>query len=92
MGITASKERGTYSIDRPVKIEMDERIPASKRSAYVTDAIRKALRDDAVRDLENYLSKIKLASTGGESSVEALRRVRREREDYLAARHAPTRE
>jgi hypothetical protein len=81
----------TVSIDSAVKEELEERIPSSKRSGYVERAIADALKNDAVENLKETLGKFRAYSSGGEDSVEVLRRLRSERERYLAERHGPTR-
>jgi hypothetical protein len=70
-----------------VKDSLESRVPKSKRSAFVERAIADALRQEAVRDLKKTLDRIEGHSSGGEDSVEILRRLRREREDYLLERH-----
>ncbi|WP_274627447.1 hypothetical protein [Arvimicrobium flavum] len=87
MGIDGPKQRATYSIDGAVKETLDERVPKSARSAFVERAIADALRRDAVHRLREILDKAKGSSTGGEDSVELLRRLRRERNEYLTERH-----
>lgn len=87
MGMHDRKQRMTFSIDSAVKEELEERIPSSKRSAYVERAIAEALRNDAVENLKKTLDSARAYSSGGEDSVEVLRRLRSEREQYLAERH-----
>jgi hypothetical protein len=91
MGIHSRKQRMTVSIDSAVKEELEERVPASKRSGYVERAVADALRNDAVDNLKETLDKFRAYSSGGEDSVEVLRRLRSEREQYLAERHGPKR-
>lgn len=91
MGIHDRKERATFSIDRAVKEELEARIPSSKRSGFVEQAIAQALRKDAVENLKRTLDKLAGYSRGGEDSVELLRRLRAEREEYLVRRHEPER-
>ena len=81
------KERATFSIDAAVKETLDRQIPKSKRSAFVEQAIAEALRLEAVKNLKETLDSISGSSKGGEDSVEILRRLRRNRENYLAERH-----
>lgn len=87
MGMSGPKERATFSIDRAVKEELDTRITKSGRSSFVEKAIAEALQRKAVVDLKQFLDSIQESSRGGEDSVELLRRLRSEREQYLAERH-----
>lgn len=87
MGVDRIKERATFSIDVAVKDSLESRVPKSKRSAFVERAIAEALRQEAVQDLKQTLDRIEGYSAGGEDSVEILRRLRRERDDYLVERH-----
>lgn len=87
MGVDRIKERATFSIDIAVKDTLESRVPKSKRSAFVERAIAEALRQEAVQDLKHTLDRIEAYSEGGEDSVEILRRLRRERDDYLVERH-----
>jgi hypothetical protein len=87
MGMSGPKERATFSIDRAVKEELDTRIAKSGRSRFVEKAIAEALRQQAVVEFKQFLDSIQGSSRGGEDSVELLRRLRSEREQYLAERH-----
>lgn len=78
MGI-AIKDRATFSIDRAIKETLEERIPKSRRSAFVESAIAEALRKDALERLSRTLDDIAGTARGGESSVELLRRLRDQR-------------
>jgi hypothetical protein len=77
MGINVPKERATYSLDATVKRQLEESVPASQRSSYVERAIVAALRQDALKEFSVFLDNLPKA-TGGEDSVEFLRRKRRE--------------
>ena len=89
MGI-ANKDRATFSIDPAVKQTLEERIPKSRRSAFVEEAIAEALRREAMERLSRTLDHLAAtAPQGGEDSVELLRRLRRERTEQLTARHSP---
>lgn len=83
MGVDRIKERATFSIDAAVKDSLEKQIPKSRRSAFVERAIADALRQEAVQDLKQTLDRIEGYSAGGEDSLEILRRIRRERVDYL---------
>jgi hypothetical protein len=88
VGIDGPKQRATYSIDSAVKETLEAQVPKSARSAFVERAIADALREKAAKELLKELAKVAKLSTGGEDSVELLRRLRREREEYLVERHA----
>jgi hypothetical protein len=78
MGI-ANKDRATFSIDPAVKQTLEERIPKSRRSAFVEEAIAEALRKEAIERLNRTLDHLAATSPkGGEDSVTLLRRLRRE--------------
>ena len=87
MGMSGPKERATFSIDRAVKEELDTRIAKNGRSSFVEKAIAEALQRQAVVELKEFLDRIQGSSSGGEDSVGLLRRLRSEREQYLAERH-----
>jgi hypothetical protein len=77
MGI-ANKDRATFSLDPAVKEALEERIPKSRRSAFVEQAIAEALRKEAVERFNRKLDHLAATATrGGEDSVEVLRRLRR---------------
>jgi hypothetical protein len=89
MGI-ANKDRATFSIDPAVKQSLEERIPKSRRSAFVEEAIADALRKEAIEQLNRTLDRLAaLPPARGEDSVELLRRLRRERAEHLLSRHSP---
>lgn len=89
MGIE-NKDRATFSIDPAVKQSLEERIPKSRRSAFVEEAIAEALRREAVARLDRTLDHLaELPARPGEDSVELLRRLRRERTGALLSRHSP---
>jgi hypothetical protein len=87
MGMSGPKERATFSIDRSVKQELDSRVAKNGRSSFVEKAIAEALRRQAISDLKQFLGSIQGSSHKAEDSVELLRRLRSEREHYLAERH-----
>jgi hypothetical protein len=87
MSAGRTKERAIFSIDAAVKETLENRVPKSKRSAFVERAIADALRKEAVEGLKRTLNRLRDHSEGGEDSVEILRRMRRERGDDLAGRH-----
>ena len=76
MGI-ANKDRATFSIDPAVKEALEQRVPKSRRSAFVEQAIAEALRKEAVERLSRTLDGIAGTWKSGEDSVEVLRRLRR---------------
>lgn len=87
MNVQPRKERATFSIDSAVKERLDTQIPKSRRSSFVEQAIAEALRKQAVESLAETLDRIGAYSTGGEDSVELLRRLRLERNEQLMSRH-----
>lgn len=87
MNASGPKERATFSLSSAVKARLEEVIPKSERSRFVEKAVAEALRKEAVEKLKETLDSIEGYSKGGEDSVELLRRLRREREEYLAERH-----
>jgi len=89
MGIE-NKDRATFSIDPAVKQTLEERVPRSRRSAFVEQAIADALRKEAIERLQRTLDHLAaMPASGGEDSVELLRRLRRERTEQLVSRHSP---
>lgn len=87
MNATGPKERATFSLSSAVKAQLEEAVPKNERSRFVEKAVAEALRKEAVEKLKETLDSIQGYSKGGEDSVELLRRLRREREEYLAERH-----
>lgn len=81
------KERAAFTLSRSIKDELEEAVPASKRSQFVERAIADALLKEAKRRALDSLRNMKTYSTGGRDSVEVLRQIRRERADYIASRH-----
>lgn len=75
MNATGPKERATFSLSASVKARLEEVVPKNERSRFVEDAIRQALRAEAVARLRQYLDEMPKA-TGGENSTELLRRMR----------------
>lgn len=71
MGI-ANKDR---AIDSAVKQSLEDRIPKSRHSAFVEQAIADALRKEALNDLSRFLDELP-KSRGDEDSTEVLRRHR----------------
>ncbi|HZG28608.1 MAG TPA: hypothetical protein VE079_09130 [Ensifer sp.] len=65
------KERAAFTISKALKAELEDVVPASKRSRFVEKAIADARQRalDALDKLPSYDSK-------GEDSVEVLRRIR----------------
>ncbi len=76
MGIEGIRERAIFSISSEIKNRLEECVPKGERSRFVEQAIDRALRDDARRQLAQFLDEIP-KSTGGEDSTEVLRRLRR---------------
>lgn len=71
------KERVNFTIDRSVRTKLEEHVPKSKRSAFVESAIEKALKDNAGKELLDWLDTMpKFTPKDGMGSVETLRKVR----------------
>jgi len=85
MAIT--KEKAAFSIDISVKQALEAAVPKSKRSQFVERAISEALSADKRRQVAEMLRNLPSYATDGEPVVETLRKLRKEREDYLASRH-----
>ena len=88
MGLTGPKERATFSLDSGTKQQLDGAVPKSMRSQFVDRAIREALRADALRRAVKAMREFpRVPINDGEGAVEALRRIRAEREDGLDRLH-----
>ncbi len=81
------KERAAFTISKALKAELEDVVPASKRSRFVEQAIADALLRDARKRALDALDKLPSYETKGEDSVEVLRRIRQERDVVLATRH-----
>lgn len=77
MGATGPKERATFSLDSETKKNLEKAVPKSERSQYVEKAIDRALREDARKQLSQFLDDLPVAS-GDESTTDYLRRKRQE--------------
>lgn len=75
MNLAGPKERATFSLSPSVKNRLEEAVPKNERSRFVEKAIEQALRDDARRELMNFLDELP-RPPGGENSTEVLRRLR----------------
>ena len=82
-----SKERAAFTISKSLKDELEEVVPASKRSQFVEKAIADALLKEAKRKALAALNDLPAYDTGERDSVELLRQIRSERADYVASRH-----
>lgn len=82
------RERAAFTLSRSIKDELEDTIPASKRSQFVEQAIADALLKEARRRAVESLQTMKVYDPDGRDSVEVLRRIRRERADYIASRHS----
>lgn len=81
------KERAAFTISKTLKAELEDVVPASKRSRFVEQAIADALLRDARKRALDALDKLPSYDTRGEDSVEVLRRIRQERDVVLATRY-----
>lgn len=70
------KERAAFTISKSLKAELEEVVPASKRSRFEEKAIADALLRDARQRALDALEKLPSYDTKGEDSVELLRRIR----------------
>ena len=85
-----NKERLAFTLSKSLKAELEEAVPARKRSQFVEKAIAEALLIEAKRKALTALDGLPVYDTGGRNSVELLRRMRSERADYVASRHLAT--
>lgn len=78
---------------RATRDKLREAVPARQRSKFVSEAIEAALKQTAPEDVQKAaLDAIDNApnySTDGQDSVEVLRKLRRERAEYITSRHSP---
>ena len=75
MNATGPKERATFSLSAATKARLEEVIPKNERSRFVENAIRTALKAEAVAEFGKVLDEMP-RTTGGESSTDYLRRAR----------------
>lgn len=80
------KERAAFTISKSLKAELEDVVPASRRSEFVEQAIADALLRDARKRALEALDALPSHDTRGEDSVEVLRRIRQERDAGLVAR------
>lgn len=85
MSATYPKERATFSIDSAVKKSLDRAVPKSRRSSFVEDAIKRALRDVEKRKALAQIRSFKPYPLKGPGVVETLDQVRVQRGEQLAA-------
>ena len=83
------KERAVFNLSDDVKLTLEERIPKGQRSTFVDRAIADALMEDAKQRAIAAINDAPATDTGGEDSVELLRRLRQERSQYVIERHNP---
>lgn len=81
------KERAAFTISKSLKAELEDVVPAAKRSEFVEQAIAEALLRDARKRALAALDALPSFDTKGEDSLEVLRRIRQERDASLVARH-----
>jgi hypothetical protein len=79
--------RATFILSRSIKDELEEAVSPGRRSQFVERAIADALLKEAKRRAIASLQTMEVYDTGGSDSVEVLRRIRRERANYVASRH-----
>lgn len=83
------KERAVFNLSDDVKFTLEARIPKGQRSTFVDRAIADALMEDAKKRALAAIDDAPATDTGGEDSVELLRRLRQERSRYVIERHNP---
>ncbi|WFP64406.1 hypothetical protein [Mesorhizobium sp. WSM4904] len=77
MGVSASKERATFSIAADIKSRLEDEVPKSERSRFVEKAIDQALRAVAVTRLKRMLDELpRNSSPKSESTTDFLRAQR----------------
>ncbi len=81
------KERAAFTISKSLKAELEDVVPASKRSRFVEKAIADALLRDARQRALDALDNLPSYNIKGEDSVEVLRRIRQERDGSVVAGH-----
>lgn len=82
-----TKERTAFTISEDVKQELEKRVPKSERSRFVEAVIAEALNAQARRKATAMQENMPKFETRGIDSVSLLRKIRRERQDYVAGRH-----
>jgi hypothetical protein len=80
------KERAAFTISKSLKAELEDVVPASRRSEFVERAIADALLRDARKRALDALDALPTHDTRGKDSVEVLRRIRQERDAGLVKR------
>lgn len=75
MNAAGPKERATFSLSAGLKARLEEVVPKNERSRFVEDAIREALRAEAIADLRRFMDEMPKARRG-ENSTALLRRMR----------------
>lgn len=80
------KESAAFTISKSLKAELEDVVPASKRSEFVEQAIAEALLRDARRRALDALETLPSYDTHGEDSVEVLRRIRQDRNSMIGRR------
>jgi metal-responsive CopG/Arc/MetJ family transcriptional regulator len=87
MPISEPKERFTVTIPASLKREVEKIVPERQRSRFTVSALEQALKEAnkarAIKAVQNAPS----FPTGGEDSVDVLKKVRKQRSEHLAARH-----
>ena len=89
METTANRVPLNVNVPEPLRDRLREAVPPRKRSRFVAEAIEAALREENKQKLLDLLDNLPRYDTGGEDSVEVLRRLRGERAEYVASRHQP---
>ncbi len=81
------KERAAFTLSASVKTELELRVPKSRRSQFVEDAIARALDEDTRAAAIAAIDRIKRYPVKDVGAVETVRRLRSERDAVLTERH-----
>lgn len=83
------RERMNISIPRSLKRRLEAAIPEGQRSQFAESAMAEALRAQERQRALDILDSLPSYATGGEDSVEALRRLRKDHGARVVERHTP---
>jgi len=83
------RERMNISISRSLKQRLEAIIPEGQRSQFAESAMADALRERERQRALDLLDNLPSYDTGGEDSVEVLRRMRQEHGERVVERHKP---
>ena len=73
------KDRMNFTISHDVKARLESRVPRTRRSAFVEQAIDRALTDSAGQELLEFLDTLpRVRPEDGDDAVATVQRIRRE--------------